>query len=684
VNFRRISIICLLFVTLLYTVPPARAVSEEEQAFLSMYFTPEELEIATRRAIPLREAPAIATVITAQEIRNMGARTLMDVLRLVPGMGIAITDQGFFRLEVRGTVTGQSEKVLIMIDGHSMNKNHSGSAFPFFLDHLSVDNIRKIEIVRGPGSALYGTNAFVAVINIVTVSAENMEGANLSVSGGSFDTQKYNLFGGKTFNNGLKISGSIDYMKTHGPDLRITEDRLSGTPFTAAPGNADTRFEGVGIYFEASYKDLTYRGQYLANDRGAYIGLGNALTDYNSIKSYNFWQELSYSHSFTEKFSSTTKLYYDYFKQDWLAKVFPDGFAGSFPHGMIGGPKAKDRTIGGEIQLDYSISDTNHLLAGINYEEMKQYDVKAISNFDPNTGLYLGSIQDISSWGNWNRNVKRYIFAAYIQDEWKIKDNLRLTAGVRYDHYNDFGDTTNPRFGIVWRFLENADLKLLYGQAFRAPTFTELYSINNPTIIGNPDLDPEKIKTYEASLGYTYTERFRIELNYFYNDIDDLIVRDPSTSPMTYANLGRAEIDGIEAVLTEKYSADNYWKIAYTWQDPRDAHTGERIAFVPSNRASASVNYGFSKYLVSHVDVLWTGPRPRPLGDIRDDVASYTTVDLTLTLRNIYENLEIQAAIHNLFDEKYEDPDLSGAAQFIPHDYPREGISALLRVSYRF
>jgi iron complex outermembrane receptor protein len=671
-------------VPLLYTVPPAHAISEEEQAFLSMYFTPEELEVSTRRAIPLREAPAIATVITAKEIRNMGARTLMDVLRLVPGMGIAITDQGFFRLEVRGTVTGQSEKVLIMIDGHAMNKNPAGSAFPFFLDHLSVDNIKKIEIVRGPGSALYGSNAFVAVINIITENAESMEGANLSVSGGSFDTQKYNLLAGKTFKNGLKISGSIDYMKTHGPDLRIREDQLSGTPFTTAPGNADTRFEGAGINFEASYNNLTYRGQYLANDRGAYIGLGHALTDYNSIKSDNFWQELIFSHSFTKKFSSTMKLYYDYFKQDWLAKVFPDGFAGSFPNGMIGGPKAKNRTIGGDIQLDYSISDTNHLLAGLVYEEMKQYDVKAISNFNPNTGQYIGPVQDISSWGNWNRNVKRDIFAAYIQDEWALKDNLSLTAGLRYDHYSDFGDTTNPRLGIVWRFLENTDLKLLYGQAFRAPTFTELYSINNPTIMGNPDLAPEKIKTYEASIGYTYSGRFRIELNYFYNDIDDLIVRDPSTSPATYANLGRAEIDGIEAVLTGKYSADNYWKIAYTWQDPRDSHSGERIAFVPGNRASASVNYGFSKYLDSHIDVLWTGPRPRPPGDTRDDVASYTTVDLTLTLRNIYKNLEVQTAIHNLFDEKYEDPDLSGAAQFIPQDYPREGLSALLRVSYRF
>lgn len=683
-NLRRISMICLVFVSFFCTAPPALAISEEEQAFLSMYFKTEELEISTRRAIPLMKAPAIATVITDKEIRDMGARTLMDVLKLVPGMGIAITDQGFFRLEVRGTVTGQSEKVLIMIDGHAMNKNPAGSAFPFFLDYLSVDDIKKIEIVRGPASALYGSNAFVAVINIITKSAEDIEGANLSVSGGSFDTRKYNLLAGKTFNNGLKIAGSIDYTKTNGPNLRITRDRLSGTPLSTAPGNADTRFEGAGINFEVSYKNLTYRSQYLANDRGAYIGFGYALTDFNSLKSTNFWQELSYSHSFTKKVSSKMKLYYDYFKQDWLVKVFPNGFAGSFPNGMIGGPKAKDRTIGGEIQLDYSISDANHLLAGIGYEELKQYDVKAISNFNPNTGEYIGPVQDISAWGNWNRNVKRQIFAAYIQDEWEIKDSLSLTAGVRYDHYSEFGDTTNPRLGIVWRFLENADFKLLYGQAFRAPTFNELYSINNPTIMGNPHLAPEKIKTYEASIGYTYAERFRIELNYFHSDIDDLIVRDPSTSPKTYANLGRAEIKGIETVLSGKYSSDNYWKIAYSWQDPRDSNTGEKIPFVPGSRASASVNYGLSKYLVSHVDILWTGPRPRPSGDRRDDVASYTTVDLTLTLRNICKHLEIQTVIHNLFDEKYEDPDLSGPSRFVPNDFPREGISALVRVGYKF
>jgi len=651
---------------------------------LLLFFEEEELVIATKRATTVRKAPAIATVITAKEIRNMGARNLMDVLKMVPGMGISRNEQGFFMLETRGISTVKSEKILLMIDGHSMNKNYAESGFSYFGDYLNVKNIKQIEIIRGPGSALYGTNAFVSVVNIVTKNAEDIDGLRASITGGSFDTQKYNLLFGRTLENGLQVFSSLDHWKTDGPNLRIEEDRLSGTPFTTAPGNADTGFEATDLFLKLIYKDLSYRGHYQANDRGVYIGFANALTDDNSLKFNNYWHEFNYTNSMTGGSSANIKLYFNQFEQDASVEIFPEGFLGAFPDGMTGGPKVKDRTIGAEFQYRYIISDINKLDVGFVYEDIKQFDVKSISNFDPGDNSDLGSIQDISSWGNWNRNVTRDIFAAYLQDEWEIRKDLNLTAGVRYDHYSDFGDTTNPRLGIVWSFLENADLKLLYGQAFRAPSFSELYTDNNLSLVGSDDLAPEKIKTYEAGLGYRFSGQLRIDLNYFHNDIDDLIVRDNSTSPATYTNLGGAEIDGLEAVLSGNYSYDNYWRLAYTYQDPRDSDTNEKIANVPKHRAGASINHGLSKHLISHVDVLWTGERPRAGGDDRDEMPSYTTVDLALTAKNLYKTVEIQGTIHNLFDETYKDPDISGASQFIPDDYPREGISALLTVSYKF
>ena len=645
-----------------------------------------EISLPTRSPKPVSKTPGIATVITAKEIHNMGARNLMDVLKMVPGIGISRNEQGFFMFDIRGISTVSSEKILLMIDGHSLNKNYIGSGLKFIADHLDVKNIRQVEVVRGPGSALYGTNAFVAVINVITKDTVELEGLEVFLTGGSFNTKKIDVLGGKNFANGVQVFGSLDYWQTDGPDLLIESDLLAGAPFSMAPGYADTAYEAIELLLKVTYKNFSYQGQYVKNNRGIYLGFGNAITENNTLKYNNFWHELNYQLTVNESFSTNFKLYWDQFEQDASITVFPPGFLGSYPNGMIGGPKAKDRTIGGEILLDYDILKNNHLLVGFQYEKLKQYDVKSISNFNPNVSppTYLGSVQDISSWANWNKNVNREMFAVYIQDEWQVIDNVNLTTGVRYDNYSDFGDTTNPRIGLVWNFVKNGELKLLYGQAFRAPSFSELYNDNNTSLVGNPDLQPETIKTYEAGMGYWFTNTLRGDLNYFYNDIDDLIVRDNSTAPAQYANLGGAEIEGVELVLAGDYQRENYWKLTYTYQDPRDADTKAKIPFVPNHRASFSVNYGFSDNLISHMDILWTGERQRPTGDPRPAMDSYTTVDVALTLKNIFKNFEIQGTIHNLLNENYSDPDLSGPSQFIPNDYPRAGMSALLRLSYKF
>lgn len=253
---------------------------------------------------------------------------------------------------------------------------------------------------------------------------------------------------------------------------------------------------------------------------------------------------------------------------------------------------------------------------------------------------------------------------------------------MRYDHYSDFGDTVNPRAGLVWSFLENADLKLLYGQAFRAPNFQELYNINNPAQLGNPNLKPERIQTYESGLAWRLNRYFAANVNYFYSTIKDQIDLDSSTS--TYANLHKSEIQGVELEANGAYGADLYWKLSYAYQNPRDADTNQRLPYVPSQRASGSVNYALSKYVNLHSDVLWTGSRPRPQGDTRPDMPDYTTVDLAVTLKNFFKTMEIQATVHNLFDHGYSDPDTSGAKNLVPGDFPREGISGFVTASYKF
>jgi iron complex outermembrane receptor protein len=390
---------------------------------------------------------------------------------------------------------------------------------------------------------------------------------------------------------------------------------------------------------------------------------------------------MAYAVRLAEGLSSNIKVRYDNYSQDPFAKILPNGAYGIYSDGMIGRPLVKDRTVGTELQFDWDLFKGNHLIAGMAYEMMQQYDTKQYANFDPNTFAPIGPMQSVA---NWNKNVTRYIYAAYLQDEWRIFEKVNLTAGVRYDHYNDFGDTVNPRAGIVWNFIENANLKLLYGQAFRAPNFEELYNINNPVVVGNPDLKPEKIKTYEAALTYHFAKWLIVDVNYFYSQITDLINWDTSTSPAKYANIGKANTQGVETGIRGSHFGNLRWKLNYSYQDPRDEITNNRLPYVPAHRATGSINYAPCKYVNLHTDLLWTGPRPRAQGETRGDMSSYFTADLAITFRNFIKNLEVQAAVHNLFDKKYYDPDTSGVANKVPGDFPREGISGLLTVTYKF
>jgi iron complex outermembrane receptor protein len=651
------------------------AATDTTKKELLMFFDEKDLVTATKRATPLRNAPAIATIITAEEIKNMGARNLVDVLKMAPGFGVSINEFGIQMLEVRGIRTANSEKVLVMINGHSLNKNITGSAFYAQIDKLPIENVKQIEIVRGPGSALYGSSAFVATINIITKDADDINGIELKAGSGSFDAYKGNIIAGKSIGDKLTASGSFDYSGSRGPKLNVDADVLgfSGTP--------DLGFKQSDSFLKIGYGDFLFQGGYRKTLQNTYIGVAHALTDdsYNNFDTY--WGELSYALRVSEKATSNVKFYYDHWEQNPHGKIFPNGFLGLFPNGMIGEPRVKDRVIGGELQLDWDIFKGNHLILGTSYEVIEQYDTKQLANFNPATFAPLGSIQEVA---NWNKDVNRRVIALYLQDEWNIFEKVNLTAGVRYDHYSDFGDTTNPRVGLVWNFLEHANLKLLYGQAFRAPTFVELYNINNPAQIGNPNLKPESIQTYEAGATYRFARWLAVDLNYFYSKIKDLIALDSSTTPAMYKNTGKFITQGIEMSLQGNVLFNLFWKFAYTYQDPRDDITGDKLPYVPSQRINGSVNYAMNRYLNLHTDVIWTGSRPRSTGDTRSDSPSYTTVDLAVTGKNFIKNFEIQASIHNLFDERFHDPDTSGALNSVPGDFPREGISAFVTATYKF
>jgi iron complex outermembrane receptor protein len=207
-----------------------------------------------------------------------------------------------------------------------------------------------------------------------------------------------------------------------------------------------------------------------------------------------------------------------------------------------------------------------------------------------------------------------------------------------------------------------------------------LFLINNPSTIGNPNLDPEKINTFEVGLGYNFTRHIRGNINYFFNRIRDRIVLGGG-SPKQFQNSGGARIMGVEAELKADFGNDNYAYANYTFQKAEETRNRNRLPFAPEHKANFGVNVGFWKYANANLHTFVSGPRPREDGDTRRNLPSYALVDLTLIGKNFVDNFEIRGSVHNLFDKSYKDP---AKVDTVPTDFPQQGRSFIVELRYEF
>ncbi len=268
-KFIRISIflnfVLFLLLNLTLSVSKNSFAQDKETGLEEIFaiFSEEEIVVsALKRPRTVLKSPAIMSVITAKQIKQMGFRTLSDALKTVPGFDIHMDNNGEMEFIARGVLDFDSNKVKVLIDGHSINEPGSGGASFNFFD-LVVENIKRIEIIRGPGSALYGQNAFFAVINVITKDTEDIDGFQWTASGGRFDTQNYNLLFGKEYGD-LEISGFFDYFDTEGFSKKIEQDVIQPPDSgSMAPGRSQNEKEKTDLNLKLSYMNLEIMGKYL-------------------------------------------------------------------------------------------------------------------------------------------------------------------------------------------------------------------------------------------------------------------------------------------------------------------------------------------------------------------------------------------------------------------------------------
>ncbi|MDH4099492.1 MAG: TonB-dependent receptor [Nitrospirota bacterium] len=650
---------------------------------LSLFYFEEDLVVtATKQATPLSKVPAVATVISAEQIRNMGARTLSEALKAVPGIGVyqdAFHDKV---VEVRGIKSLTSSKILLLVDGIRLNNLLYGGAFVTHAD-MPLDNVKRIEVIRGPASALYGANAFAAIINVITKEGADIDGVDLHVGGGSWDSQHYGAVAGKKSGD-LQAAVFFNYVDTNGFRDRVEQD---SDPYASsvAPGNTDLWRRRFDSGLTASWKDLRLEYRHMESNRGPYIGVASALNDESHAQSIEDIGELTYRHVFGDNLTVMARTYASLLRTNLYWEIYSEGFAGVYPDGLLGNPRFKNQAYGFELQADYKLFKDNLLTIGITQEQSKQYDVQHWANFNPNTGAPLaGGFQNVTDTLNWNQNRHRTIKAWYVQDSWKLFDKIELISGVRHDEYSDFGNTTNPRAGVVWEAMKDTYIKLLAGRAFRAPTFEELYNQNNPAVTGNPNLDPEVITTTEVSVETKKIKDTTLRLSYFKNYIRDIIELQQVGAEKIYTNGGRSKTAGVEAEARYDFNKTDHVYTNFTWLEPKRLGSGGEITDIPKWRANIGGNVAFARYFNFNTNLFISADRPRTVSDSRKDIPSYATIDAALTVKNFksyLKGLEIQLIARNLLDKRYDD---AAPSTTVPGDYPRDGREIFLEARYKF
>ncbi|MEW6983778.1 TonB-dependent receptor plug domain-containing protein [Colwelliaceae bacterium 6471] len=524
-----------------------------------------QIEIATKHKQTIYSSPSSVYVITRQQIKNMGIQNLQTLLNFVPGFqSTRDIEQGTTnRISARGRSTALSESVLVQIDGNKINDLYTGG-ISILNRLLDIGHVDHIEIIRGPGSALYGSNAFLGVINIITLSAHNE--INLAVT--HPNKVSSNLIYAHQFSTNNTIDLYLSAFDDQGDDFYLTD-------IYGISDNVADPATGIDVYLKHAVNDWLFTGRYINRTLNDFMPLGSIGNNINQEKSQQWSLTAEYSKVIFENFSYRILLSHSQDKWETIAllipkdvEIFPDF---SLTSNFVGGPFLTSKNNKVAIQLNYQANNDHLFSFGGSFEEAAITDVYTATTHNLFTlDAYEESIK-LTGDQSFNAEKSREIVSLYIQDQIYINDYWELTAGLRYDHYNDFGNSTSPRLALVWKPKERSSVKFMYGTAFRAPNFLELYDRNNYVDFGNTSLNAEEVETIEISWLHSHSN-WHIELTAFNNAFKQLIllgqpVEDPENPffAPSFTNNDGQKSRGLETELLYKFNKHISVKALWNW-----------------------------------------------------------------------------------------------------------------------
>ncbi len=702
----------LVFIMLNLTLSFA-VFADEMDAFFAM--SPSELAnisvtIATGTAKPMYQSASVTSVITAEQIHTMGATELQQVLETVPGLHVriqAVSNDPVYSM--RGIANDVNAQVLMLLNGTRFSVPYKGSTMTGM--ELPVEAIQQIEVIRGPGSALYGADAFAGVINIITKKAKDIDGTELGVRGGSWDTQSiWGMHSNEWL--GWDIATTLQYADNNNDgdrlissDAQTAADKNFLTDASLAPGEMQTQAErwNAHLNLQRKYWDVDFWA-FNKLDAGTGAGAGGALDDEGYADGENYLTDLRFSsEDLIEDWEFLAHASYLFTNLETELHNFPDNSAFlidgngnislnltdpvvQFPDGLITQVGLENQVASFEISSIYKGLD-KHLLrltAGFRYEQLHTQEKRNFGKgvIDGSVSPIDGSLTDVTGTDLvFLENSHRSIWSVAVQDEWQLAQDWQLTAGVRFDHYSDFGSTINPRVALVWNVSEQLSTKLLYGQAFRSPSFLEQKQQNSQLFTGNPDLEPETIETVEWAFDYRPINNLRLASNFYFYVIEDQIAsKQGNGSVGTVDNTEGQTGYGTEIEWDWMFHPQWNLKGNYAWQYARNEETKRRVANVPEHQVYLAANWNFLSQWQLQVQFNWIGHRVNLVDSTNNKLKDYETVDMTLNSKRFFGLLDFSASVRNVFDAEGRE----GAVNSYPDNLPTASRSFYLQTSIHF
>ncbi len=589
-------------------------------------FTMDELVVtATRYPVEMSETPVSIEVITEEEVQNTNADNVGELLDDVSGVNIRDNGgAGLKTIHIRGSASSQ---VLVLMDGQPINNVQNGDTD---LGQLPLSNVKKIEVLKGPASAIYGANALGGVVNIITKDIHKEANAEFKVAYGSYNTSdvklNYSAREGKTgliFTLNKKASdgfreipadnsafdqmsffSKIDHQINNNSNLVLIfhyNDSDKESPGMLSDSNSDGDYDDM--------YDLAGTPNGIQNDMDKNINIkweqNKSCTD-TTVMIYSNQHELAYSDAFTDDVHKTNNTGLEFNKTNYL--------------------------------------DEHTIAYGL---EVKNSKIDSTKNGEHD---FLNK-------------------AVYIHDEWEIKGPLKITIGARYDDHEKFGSEISPRLGMVYNLNKETNLHFSAGKAYRTPTYNDLYYPVTMYAEGDPDLKPETGIAYEAGIT-NLKEDVKTGLTIFQKDIENYIFWTSGDDFVWRPYNLQAFIKGAELVFEKQLNKCLSFNMNYTYLDSINEETEEQLAGEAKHNANLRLKYTKNDYGIS-LNGRYVG------GRADESLEDYTVVDARVSKAFTAQGRDFNVAlnINNLLNnEDYQ----------INKGYPMPDCNYMLEVSTRF